>query len=331
MFHNHKDLIHLSSQALDVDVDSLELEEIQKGGSERRFFRLHSTALDESLILLEYAQGREENNYYAPIAQFLEHLGVPAPRLRSQNEPERLVWMEDLGTVDLHDLMAWDWEKRLALYEKAIRGIRFLHTEEACRTALEQGVPMMPGFDEGTYRWERGYFRSHYLGDVRGRKVDDTQWDAVDAELAASAGKLLTLPRVLVHRDFQSQNIMVAGDQLDRVALIDFQGMRPGVAVYDLASLIEDPYARLTVEQRSELMALIEEDYDAESLRRAAVQRLMQALGAYGYLGVILEKAWFLQHVEIAEMRLKELAGELGLDLLAGLMDETISSAAKPG
>jgi hypothetical protein len=80
MFHNHKDLIHLSSQALDVDVDSLELEEIQKGGSERRFFRLHSTALDESLILLEYAQGREENNYYAPIAQFLEHLGVPAPR-----------------------------------------------------------------------------------------------------------------------------------------------------------------------------------------------------------------------------------------------------------
>ncbi len=320
MFHNHKDLVRLSSQALGVDEASLELDEIQKGGSERRFFRLRSTSLDENLILLEYAQGREENNYYAAIAQFLDQIGIPVPRLQGQNEPERLVWMEDLGTVDLHSLQASDWGRRRELYERVIRAARPLHTEQACRTALDQGIPMMPGFNAESYRWERSYFRQHYLGDILGLHLEDKHWEDVDAELAESAARLLKLPQVLVHRDLQSQNIMVSGEQLDRVVFIDFQGMRPGAAVYDLASLIEDPYARLSEEQRGELMGMISENVDAESLKRAAVQRLMQALGAYGNLGVVHGKEWFLQHVPTAASRLRELAEELELNFLRDLV-----------
>jgi aminoglycoside/choline kinase family phosphotransferase len=44
-----------------------------------------------------------------------------------------------------------------------------------------------------------------------------------------------------VHRDFQSQNIIARSGH---AYLIDFQGMRPGLAEYDLASLLFDPYVR---------------------------------------------------------------------------------------
>ncbi len=41
-----------------------------------------------------------------------------------------------------------------------------------------------------------------------------------------------------MHRDFQSQNILVRNGQ---AYLIDFQGMRPGLAEYDLGSLLLIP------------------------------------------------------------------------------------------
>jgi hypothetical protein len=107
-----------------------------------------------------------------------------------------------------------------------------------------------------------------------------------------------------VHRDFQSQNIIIQNGQAN---LIDFQGMRPGLAEYDLASLLYDPYVELTEAERAELIAYyrgrqlengvtIDGDLDLR-LRLCAMQRLMQALGAYGFLGLVKGHKHFLQHI----------------------------------
>ena len=72
------------------------------------------------------------------------------------------------------------------------------------------------------------------------RVADAPVWEAIAQRLAA-------WPRVLVHRDFQSQNILIHDGQAH---LIDFQGLRPGLAHYDLASLLYDPYVRLSPAER---------------------------------------------------------------------------------
>ena len=41
---------------------------------------------------------------------------------------------------------------------------------------------------------------------------------------------------------------------MDEAYLIDFQGMRSGLAEYDLASLLYDPYVHLTGSERAELL-----------------------------------------------------------------------------
>jgi aminoglycoside/choline kinase family phosphotransferase len=123
------------------------------------------------------------------------------------------------------------------------------------------------------------------------------------------------LPRVLVHRDLQSQNIIIREQQ---AYLIDFQGMRPGLPEYDLASLLYDPYVCLTTNERRELVefygaeAEVDDTAFAERFRLCAMQRLMQALGAYGYLGISKGIEGFLQHIPAAMKSLGEVMREIG-------------------
>ena len=54
----------------------------------------------------------------------------------------------------------------------------------------------------------------------------------------------------LMHRDFQSRNIMLRGKD---PFIIDFQGARKGPIQYDLASLLIDPYVGLSESLQEEL------------------------------------------------------------------------------
>jgi len=131
---------------------------------------------------------------------------------------------------------------------------------------------------------------------------------------------------VLVHRDFQSQNVMIREGS---AWLIDFQGMRFGLAQYDLASLLYDPYVSLHDGERRELLDYykslcggVSADFD-EIFRWCALQRLMQALGAYGFLGLQKGRSEFLTHVPQALRSLGKVASGLdGLDPLMQTLEE---------
>ena len=58
-----------------------------------------------------------------------------------------------------------------------------------------------------------------------------------------------------------------------------------------------------------------------EIYRLCALQRLMQALGAYGYLGLVREKPDFLTHIPVALASLREVAaGVDGLEEFNALL-----------
>ena len=122
-----------------------------------------------------------------------------------------------------------------------------------------------------------------------------------------------------MHRDFQSQNIIVRNGE---ACLIDFQGLRPGLAQYDLASLLLDPYVDLTAAEREELLAhylsglLGAGRPGQEQFLRlydlCAMQRLMQALGAYCFLSREKGIVEFAGHIPAGEARLRWLIRETG-------------------
>ena len=182
-------------------------------------------------------------------------------------------------------------------------------------------------FDAALYRWEQDYFIEHCLGrhfkmsaSEIAAHVDRTRLREIAAQLAAE-------PRCLVRRDFQSQNVMIREGQ---PAFIDFQGLRPGLAQYDLASLLLDPYVSLPAAERDMLFAhyLTAARVENVSHFRAlydlcAMQRLMQALGAYGKLGHTDNRTHFLTHIPAAVGLLRKVVVQIpGLEKFVKLISK---------
>src|SRR4051795_3572499 len=101
------------------DIDSVQITPIEKGGSGRRFYRVHNTA-EQSLILVKYNLEREENRHYVEIAQFLETHDIHAPRIYYHDTDEGLIWLEDLGERDLFGYRDEPWLVRRAFYDSAL-------------------------------------------------------------------------------------------------------------------------------------------------------------------------------------------------------------------
>jgi len=278
----------------------ISLTPIIKGGSDRSFFRC-LLPVGNSCILMRYSLEKEENGYFLEIARYLDAQGVSVPKIIFHDPEYRLIWMEDMGEEDLHASKNDPWEKRALLYREALKTVRVLHGLSTDSSDAKQ-LRLMPSFDDKLYAWERNYFFERFVHEVCHFEFSAGQKTDLDFEIEELARMLCTQPTCFVHRDFQSQNILLNGG---RAFLIDFQGMRHGTLFYDLGSLLYDPYVPFGDEERIELLRYYWEfggsaqdwEYFATLFHAAAAQRLMQALGAYGFLGLHKGKTDFLKHI----------------------------------
>jgi len=304
----------------------IELSPLEGRGSDRAFFRLRWSRND-SAILVHYDPKRVENTYYADIAAFLVGIDVPVPKLIRHDSTRCLVVIEDLGDTDLWSLRENPWEVRRSLYQKTLTVAHRLHSFPE-RDFPSSRVMLMEGFGPDLYRWEQDYFRHHFVRDVCGIKLEPSLERELEVELSRLAERLMATKRSLVHRDLQSQNVMVRNGE---PFFIDFQGMRLGSFFYDLGSLLCDPYVIFSDSERYELLSFYYElsklEIDLAAFQNtfweASAQRLMQALGAYGFLGLKKELKSYLNHIPtglrslhlattqvVSLRRLRELTGE---------------------
>jgi N-acetylmuramate 1-kinase len=312
------------------DVGEVKIAPIEKGGSDRKFYRVRCSP-EQTLILVKYNLEREENRHYVQIAKFLVAHGIRVPKIYYHDPDEGLIWIEDLGDEDLFSYRRESWLVRRAFYESALDEIARLHRlPDDTSRAIRQDLPAE--FNVALYLWEQNYFLENCLGRYFGMNEAQSRELAALPALREIAERLARLPRVLVHRDFQSQNILIRTGQ---AYLIDFQGMRPGLPEYDLASLLFDPYVDLANVERAELIAYyrgrqaengltIDGDFD-DTLRLCAMQRLMQALGAYGFLGLVKRHKDFLQYISPAMKSLRAIIAEIdGLQPLGATLARLI-------
>jgi N-acetylmuramate 1-kinase len=301
MMTSRNDMILFAREALGLsEFVSIELSPLQGRGSDRAYFRVVWNG-GGSAILVHYEPNRIENTYYADIGAFLRDIDVPSPRMIRHDPAQCLMIMEDLGDRDLWSFRKAPWETRQTLYRKTLAIVHRLHSFPKEDFPIKR-VRLMEGFGPDLYRWERDYFRAHFVRGVVGIELEPVLDAGLEAELAALAERLAGTRLCLVHRDLQSQNVMIRHGE---PFLIDFQGMRFGSVFYDLASLLGDPYVDFSDEERDELLSfyytLSKRDLDWATFqmyfREASVQRLMQALGAYGFLGLKKGLKAFLDHI----------------------------------
>lgn len=302
--------------SLDVAPDTVRIEPLRKQGSGRLYARLRVG--DRSWVWCAYNHERRENAAFAALADFLDDIGVRIPSVIAHLGDVGEIVSRDLGEHDLQEVT--DGPRLDALLRDVLAQVARLHVLGS-RAARLQELPLQQGFTKGLYDWERDYFREHILERLL---AAPELWAPAAAEYCELRNALLAQPLVPVHRDLQSANVMVVDE---RPYLIDFQGMRWGCAAYDLGSLLYDPYKQHPAEFRRRLWLSYQEQVAAlggaptpEPLfHAAAVQRLLQALGAYGKLWRADGLTWYRQFIAPGLCMLGEAADAGGLPRLAEL------------
>lgn len=314
MLPEHEALLILTREQFpELQGTTCDVETILKGASDRHFYRLKWQNGREPMILMVYTLARRDNPKFVPATRRLEKIGAHVPHVMAFDEQRLCVWLQDLGRVDLHSFDQKPWSARQPLYEATLREAAKIHGVGEQNLTATDLTELEPAFDEALYEWEQNYFLDHFVGGHLGREFADTEYAAAHDALRQLRRRLGRLPRCLVHRDFQSQNVLIQGED---AWLVDYQGLRLGRAEYDLASLLYDPYVHLTRVERGSLLRYYAEHRGlnhAELLEvfyLCAAQRLMQALGAYANLSRNLGKPHYLQHIPAAVANLHEVCQE---------------------
>lgn len=280
------------------------------GGSDRMFFRLKT---EESKIIMCASKDAADFERFLRIGKFLDELNLGVPKIYNSSSERHVVIMEDLGDDILFNRInsGIPEEEMKNLYRQIIEWLvdfqSWTYGKYCPEGQEEQGKVGIRIFDFNYLRWETAYFSENFLVNFCGISKDDV--DKLDDELCQLAEEALAQPQVMIHRDFQSQNILFKDG---KVRIVDFQGARIGHIAYDLMSLLKDPYVSLSRKLRN---SLIDHYFDifrksrlagvfdfnrvelAKFAATAALQRNMQALGAYGFLGLKKGKKEYLKHI----------------------------------
>lgn len=300
-------ILSIARQYLGVDPTvSVTLEPIKRGASGRTIVRVKTPGRDP-FIGIHWTDERPDNDHFLPVAHFLKKARLRVPEILHENAKRRVALVEDLGDVDLHSLRDHPFAEREPYYRSALEQIDRLFYAKP-----PKDFELMPPFDAALYRWEQEYFFEHLVEDQLGLNADELRANPVFTELAERLG---SGARHLVHRDFQSQNLLIKDGQ---VYLIDFQGLRRGRQEYDLASLIFDPYLDHSADERERLLQIWEEIADERPettlFHQCAAQRLMQALGAYGNILKRRGDEWYRPHIAVASRLLAEVTAGTPLE-----------------
>lgn len=284
-------------------------------GSERAFF-----AAADAVVVVYDDTNRRENALYALHARFLSERGIPVPKILAFKPELKTLVLENAGK-----------EKETTLEEK-LRIVESLYSFNSLGKLFLNGAngtlpELSESFGPETWKWERELFEKYSLQEHFSIEMPDDV-----ARQLESVGELLEREeKSLVHRDFQSSNILWNGSDF---SFIDFQGMRLGPAVYDLASFVYDPYVNIPERHRDALILhysrLAQRPEIVSLLPYAAVQRLVQCLGAYGRLASVGQKQ-FSKYIMPALENLLDAADKANLDAVGALAEDLIAAEKRMG
>src|SRR5208283_1743343 len=166
--------------------------------------------------------------------RFLTSLGAPVPALYDWSAHERMLMVEDVGSLGLFDAARANPAKAADLYREAVRELMRFHVDGTAH-ANRECLAFQVAYDERLFAWEMRRFLEFGLGAV----APDADARALEADLASIARGLGALARVFSHRDFHGNNLFLQGAIASpTIRIIDFQDALMAPAAQDLAVLL---------------------------------------------------------------------------------------------
>jgi NDP-sugar pyrophosphorylase family protein len=279
-----------------------------EGGSGRKYFRMQQEG--KTFILMKCESADSEYDLHIGYSMFFRKNGVPVPELVEADRADGAALFEDAGDISLYSWLRCPRSEHEIepVYRKVMEALVAIHS-----ISTSDAGTLFRTFDYDYFRWETSYFMERFIrGFLEIGMRDD---GAIEDEFHRLAEVASSFSRRIIHRDFQSQNVMILPG--GEIRIIDFQGARLGPPAYDVTSILHDPYYRLDEGVKKRLLDCyvstivergIEFDQDefAQSLIPCRLQRHMQALGAYAFLSEVKGKKYFRKFMPEGLRLLKE-------------------------
>jgi len=320
---HYSSLLHLHSAYYNVGIKKYE--QLLSHGSERVIVRLHSESGGTCIGIVNKHHG--ENKAFTSFAKHFRKAGMNVPEVFIISNDGDSYLLEDLGDETLLNRIQTEGgisESVKEIYRKVIISLADFQLKAGagldyslCYQYREFGVE---NIDYDLNYFSERFLKVFYKGSTNPKELTG------DMELLKQ--KILEMPGdFFLYRDFQSRNIMLADDV---PYFIDFQSGRKGPLLYDIASLLYDAKADIPQDIRAELLEFylqrvnsihkIDIEYYRSQFWYFAMIRILQAMGAYGYLGIVKGKRRFLESIPYAVRNINFILNEkIPQGSLAGL------------
>ena len=195
----------------------------------RRYFRIRREGAQPSLIAMDAPPEKESCAQFVRVAGLFAEAGVHVPAIHAQDLAQGFLLLSDLG--DTTYLNALDARSAGSLYGHALDAL--IRIQVASRPGA------LPEYDRDLLEREMRLFPDWYVARQLRRELAPAHAESLERAFSVLLANNLAQPRVFVHRDYHSRNLMVSEPS---PGILDFQDAVYGPITYDLVSLLRDAY-----------------------------------------------------------------------------------------
>ncbi len=210
--------------------DTFTLAPASADASFRRYFRATFTN-GSTKIIMDAPPQHEDCKPFLQVAKLFADAGTHTPHVYAQDLELGFLLLSDLGNTTY--LQALTADNAPQLYSAA--------TDALIKIQLASRENELPPYDEALLRRELNLFPDWYIAKHLGVTLTEKQQSKLAEVFTRIVANNLAQPKVYVHRDYHSRNLMVAEPN---PGIIDFQDAVYGPITYDLASLFKDAYIK---------------------------------------------------------------------------------------
>lgn len=297
---------------LDLSINDIKLSQMSADASVKQYYRV--TVKDKIFILLTLPIASEsaeeeftlkqdraisQSQSFIEAGIWLNEKMDHLPTIYGYNMAEGLVLLSDNGAKNLFDYLPTMSEPQIENYYKALVDW-IIKLESSSFRELPQSL--MRQFTDAALEIELMDFIDYGLCCGDANRNNQSLRKDLHHEFKQLVLQIEQLPKVLLHRDFQSKNIL-CNPSKGSFVVIDYQDMCIGPKYYDLASLIFDPYVSLSPDSTEKILRhYYESSHNDKSyqeflheLSLVAVQRLLKAAGRFARLKYLHGKNTHMQ------------------------------------
>jgi hypothetical protein len=287
----------------------------------RRYFRI--SAGERSFIVMDAPPEHEDCRPFLMVARLFAAAGVHVPAILDENLREGFLLLSDLGNRTY--LHALNPATAPPLYADA--------NEALIKIQLASRPGVLPEYDRALLLRELRLFPDWYVTRHLGVTLTRAQDEVLNSAFELILANNLAQPRVYVHRDYHSRNLMVSEPN---PGILDFQDAVHGPITYDLVSLYRDAYIGWDEQRQLDWVirywekarkARLPVDADFGAFYRdfelMGAQRQLKVLGIFARLFHRDGKSGYLKDMPLVMSYLRKVCERYhDLNPLLGLLDE---------